>query len=232
MLRKALTLVVLLIFSFAASDAMSAPPWARDDGGPGAGKGKGKGYGKQKGPKKHKNKGGKGVRFSGGPPPWAPAHGYRRKHGGSGQYVGRGSYGTPYGIDLGTCNRDKIGAVIGGVAGGALGSQVGKGDGKLATTIIGTVAGAVIGGYIGRSLDKADETCMGQALEHSPTGRQVSWTNSNTGARYEITPQRTYRRDDGRYCREYTAGASLSRGGKMDTGVACRRSDGTWDIIR
>ncbi len=230
MIHKVLALAVLLVFAFAASDAISAPPWARDDSSPGAGKGKGKW--KKKGFKTYKYRGGKGVHFSGGPPPWAPAHGYRRKFRGSSLYVDRGTYDTPYGINLGSCNRDVVGAGIGGVAGGALGSRIGKGDGKLAATIVGTVAGAFIGGYIGRSMDKADETCMGQALEHSPTGGRVSWTNSNTGARYEITPKRTFQRDDGRYCREYTAGASLSRGGNTDTGVACRRSDGIWDILR
>ncbi len=232
MVRKALTLFVLLMFSFAASDAMSAPPWARDDGGPGAEKGKGKGYSKKKGPKKHTQKGGKGVRFSGGPPPWAPAHGYRRKHGGSGQYGGSGGYDTPYGIDLGTCNRDKIGAVIGGVAGGALGSRVGNGDDKLAATIIGTIAGAVIGGYIGRSLDRADDACMGQVMEHADSGRHVSWTNPDTRARYDITPQQGFRRDDGRYCRNYTIGVVKGGTGHTDKGLACRRSDGIWDIIR
>jgi surface antigen len=228
LLHKVLALGVLLIFSFAASDAVSKPPWARDDGGPGAEKGKGKW--KQKGPKKHKHRGGKGARFSAGPPPWAPAHGYRRKFRGSRLYADNGHYHTPYSIDLGTCNRDKIGMVIGGVAGGALGSRVGKGDDRLAATILGTVAGAVIGGYIGRNLDKTDETCMGQALEHAATGSPVRWTNSDTGTRYEITPKRTYQRSDGRYCREYTAGAQIGGAAETVTGIACRRSDGTWEI--
>ncbi|MDX1485100.1 MAG: RT0821/Lpp0805 family surface protein [Alphaproteobacteria bacterium] len=223
MFRKALVVSVLVFFAFAAGDALSAPPWARDGEHPGGGKGKWK----QKGPK-HKDK---GAHFSGGPPPWAPAHGYRRKHRGAGQYVERGEYRTPYGIDLGTCNREEIGAVIGGVAGGALGSRIGKGDGRLAATIVGTIAGAVIGGRIGRSLDEADETCMGQALEHAPTDRPVRWRNSSNGGEYEMIPQRTYQRGDGRYCRDYTARATVGGRAQTVTGVACRRSDGTWDIV-
>lgn len=228
MLRKILALAILLIFSLATTDAVTAPPWSGNDEGPGARKGKPKW--KKKGPK-HSNQGGKGVHFSGGPPPWAPAHGYRRKHRGSKEYVEKGNYLIPYGIDRGTCNREEIGAILGGVAGGALGAHVSKGDDRLAGTIIGTIAGAVIGGYIGRRLDKADETCMGQVFEHAPTGRQVRWTNPDTGARYEVTPKRTYRRNDGRYCREYTADATIGRRDRTVTGVACRRSDGTWEIV-
>ncbi|MCZ6608955.1 MAG: RT0821/Lpp0805 family surface protein [Alphaproteobacteria bacterium] len=226
MLRKALTLVFLVMFAFAASEAIAAPPWAGDSG-------KGKGYKKEKKPKKAKKQKhrGKYLRFSGGPPPWAPAHGYRRKRGG-GYYSGRAVYAVPFGIDRGTCNRTEVGAVIGGVAGGVLGSRIGKGDDKLAATIIGTIAGAVIGGYVGRSLDRADEACVGQVMEHANTGSKVIWTNPDTRTRYEVTPHSTFRRDDGRYCREYTAGVSLSRGGRTDAGLACRRSDGTWDIIR
>ncbi len=232
--RKILALIVFAAFSMAVSDAWSKPPWARGEDG--YSEGKGKGHWKHKHKRKHKRHGkhrhwgGKSVRFSGGPPPWAPAHGYRRKFRGSRHYVTRGTYATPYGIHLGTCNRDKIGMVIGGVAGAALGSQFGKGDGRIAATIVGTVAGVVVGGAVGRSLDRADETCIGQALEHAPTGRPVRWTNPDTGARYEVTPKRTFQQDNGRYCREYSAGATVGGRGETVTGVACRQADGTWRI--
>lgn len=234
--RKILALIIFAAFSIAASDAWSKPPWARGEDGYSEGKGKGKGHWKHKHKRKHKRHGkrrhwgGKSLQFRGGPPPWAPAHGYRRKFRGSHHYVTRGTYATPYGIHLGTCNRDKIGMVIGGVAGAALGSQFGKGDGRIAATIVGTVAGVVVGGAVGRSLDRADETCIGQALEHAPTGRPVRWTNPDTGARYEVTPKRTFQQENGRYCREYSAGATVGGRGETVTGVACRQSDGTWRI--
>ena len=137
MLRKTLLLTIAAMFALSTSLAMAAPPWAGSgDGPPGQSK-KGKGYGKQK---KNKHRGG-GARASGGPPPWAPAHGYRRKQGGTAS----GGYAVPFDIGKGTCNRTEIGAVIGGVAGGALGSRVAKGDSRLAGTLIGTIAGAVIG---------------------------------------------------------------------------------------
>lgn len=225
MLRKTLLLTIAAMFALSTTLAVAAPPpWAGGgDGPPGQSK-KGKGYGKQK---KNKHRGG-GARASGGPPPWAPAHGYRRKQGGT----ATGGYKVPFDIGKGTCNRTEIGAVIGGVAGGVLGSRVAKGDSRLAGTLIGTIAGAVIGGYIGRSLDRADDACMGQVMEHADSGRHVSWTNPDTRARYDITPQQGFRRDDGRYCRNYTIGVVKGGTGRTDKGLACRRSNGIWDIIR
>src|ERR671919_172347 len=58
-------------------------------------------------------------------PPWAPAHGWRRKN--TQYYERKASYVVPdLGIELGRCNRDVIGAVIGGAAGGAIGSRIRK----------------------------------------------------------------------------------------------------------
>jgi hypothetical protein len=68
---------------------------------------------------------GGGPRYAGGPPPWAPAHGWRRKHA---QHYEAGYVIPDLGIEFGRCNRDVIGAVIGGAAGGAIGSRIGKGS--------------------------------------------------------------------------------------------------------
>ncbi|HEY3326730.1 MAG TPA: glycine zipper 2TM domain-containing protein [Novimethylophilus sp.] len=85
------------------------------------------------------------------PPSWAPAHGWRKKH--DPYYTGYSGkrWYDDYGIIEGTCNRDKIGAVLGGVTGGAIGSTVGKGDGKTVAIIVGTVLGAVVGNQIGKA---------------------------------------------------------------------------------
>lgn len=82
--------------------------------------------------KKHKSKAGKNRKHvikgiygpGGGPPPWAPAHGYRRKQG-----LAETSYVPPFDINIGTCNRELVGSVLGGAVGGVLGSNVGKGSG-------------------------------------------------------------------------------------------------------
>src|SRR5262249_43974899 len=75
------------------------------------------------------------------PPPWAPAHGWRakhKKHDGAPvyddspvyvvqpypYYVRPQPYAVPFGIDLGRCNRDAVGAALGGAAGAAIGAGV------------------------------------------------------------------------------------------------------------
>lgn len=162
----------------------------------------------------------------GGPPPWAPAHGYRRKSGHTDVYV------QPFGIDLGRCNREAIGAVLGAATGGLAGSQIGKGSGQTAAIIGGTILGAVIGGSIGRSMDEVDQNCIGQALEHASDGQQIVWQNPDSGSQYQVVPTQTVQQSDGRYCREYTATAGVNGRNQQTYGRACRQPDGSWQIVR
>jgi surface antigen len=109
----------------------------------------------------------------------------------------------PYGLDLGHCNRDVLGAVIGGAAGAALGSRVDKDDGRKAAIVGGAIIGVLVGGAIGRYMDSVDQNCIGQTLEYVPDGETIVWNNPNNGGTYQVTPAETYQRADGRYCREY-----------------------------
>lgn len=129
------------------------------------------------------------------------------------------------------CNREIIGTVIGGVAGGIAGSQIGSGDGRKVATVAGAIIGAVIGGNIGRRMDRADNGCAYQAFEFAAPGETVFWRNPDAAIEYGITPAQLTRRADGRECREYKA--SVLGGGSPSTtsGVACRRRDGSWEIL-
>jgi surface antigen len=168
------------------------------------------------------------VQLAGGPPPWAPAHGYRQKHGYQQQPVD--VYDVPdVGIQLGHCDREALGAVLGGVAGGVIGSQVGKGSTRTVTTIGGAVIGVIVGGAIGRSMDRVDQACIGQALEQAPAGQSVAWTNPD-GGQYQVTPVRTYEAGDGRYCREYQTSAIIGGRKEKVYGTACRQPDGSWQV--
>ena len=160
----------------------------------------------------------------GGPPPWAPAHGYRAGPGVQSAYV------SPVDLGSGRCNRDLVGGLLGAAAGAVLGSNIGKGDGRTAAIIGGAVLGALVGGEIGRTMDAADQSCVGQALEQAHDGQVITWNNPNRDARYQVVPSQTYQRPDGQYCREYTATATI--GGKAETtyGRACRQPDGSWKI--
>ncbi len=127
-------------------------------------------------------------------------------------------------------NNESVGMVAGGVAGGLLGSQIGGGSGQVAAAATGAFVGAVLGGKIGQYMDKQDQLEIQRALENSPTGKSVSWKNPDTGNRYRVTPTRTYYRDE-QPCREYTTYANI--GGKQEQiyGKACRKADGSWQVV-
>ena len=164
------------------------------------------------------------------PPPWAPAHGYRAKHGGREVIaVERPVYAAPYGIGDGGCNREVLGAALGGVAGGVAGSTIGKGDGRVAATIGGAIVGILIGGAIGRSMDQTDQNCAGQALEYARDNQRVAWKGPR-GDAYEMRPARSWRTAQGLFCREYQTSAMI--GGKRQQlfGTACREPDGAWRL--
>lgn len=197
---------------------------------PDKGKGKGKGRGNKPDvitvqPNQHR--GDKhAVRHHGGPPPWAPAHGYRAKGGGY-----QTAYVAPYGIDGGHCNRKEVGMIVGGITGGLIGSKVTSKDDRAAGIIGGAILGAIVGSAIGKSMDKADQHCVGQALEHSPDSQAVNWRDPDNGAQYQVTPVSTYQTPAGGYCREYKTVSTVNGRAQETYGTACRQSDGAWKMI-
>ena len=107
----AVSLAVALLMPGAA--ALADPPWERGR----EHEARGCKYEYKAGPhgfeQEYKCDGG-GPRYAGGPPPWAPAHGWRRKHA---RHYEAGPVIADLGIEVGRCNRDVIGAVIGGAIG-------------------------------------------------------------------------------------------------------------------
>jgi len=168
------------------------------------------------------------------PPPWAPAHGYRNKHKDYYDYPPilpwhSHDYVNEY-IRDGRCDRERLGVVLGGVIGGVTGSKIGKGSGRTAATIAGTVLGVIVGRSIGRHMDNNDQQCTGQALEHAPDRASVNWHDPDGETSYVVTPVKTYRHQDGRYCREYIMRASIGGRREQVYGHACRQPDGSWAV--
>lgn len=173
------------------------------------------------------------------PPPWAPAWGYRAKHGKKDKGKKQGNetvvvgqqeaFQIPYGIDMGRCNRTEIGAALGAATGAVVGSQVVDDDDKALGIIGGLIVGGVVGGLIGKAMDNADEACMGHALEYAADGAPVHWRDPN-GYDYNVVPQATYQAG-GRYCRNYTTTVVINGAPESLAGTACRRPDGNWDIV-
>ena len=185
------------------------------------------------------------------PPPWAPAHGFREKHqpghnhqreeddenddDDQGKRVrvvhAQPVYVAPYGISQGTCNRQLLGRVLGGAAGAAIGSQIGGGDGKTVAIIGGTILGAIVGGNVGQSMDRVDQGCVGQILEHAPDGRPIAWTDTNNGGRYQVTPDKPYQTNQGQYCRKYLTNAVIGGYDRQVYSTACRQPNGVWQMV-
>lgn|SRR5574341_499763 len=162
------------------------------------------------------------------PPPWAPAHGWRKKN--DPNYVGYTGrkWERDYGVLEGKCNTAAVGAVLGGTVGGVVGSRV-ETENRPVAIMLGTVIGAVIGAKIGQTIDERDRACMGHALELAGEKKTVVWTNSTTGVTYRLTPTKNYR-DAQQPCREFTT--QMSSGPKKESvkGVACRRGNGDWEF--
>jgi surface antigen len=180
------------------------------------------------------------------PPPWAPAHGWRKKN--DPNYVGYTGkkWDQDYGILDGRCNTAAVGAVLGGAVGGVIGSQATKGQNRPVAIVVGTVLGAVIGSKIGADIDNSDRGCMGHALELTAEHKTVSWTNATTGVSYRLTPTRNFG-DQRNPCREFTTMVASGGKGKPEgkgkgrskgasggetaiKGVACRKGNGEWDV--
>jgi surface antigen len=163
------------------------------------------------------------------PPPWAPAHGWRKKH--DPYYAGYSGrqYAYDYGVSRGSCNRDEIGAVLGGIAGGVIGSKVGEGENRPVAIVLGTVVGAVIGAEIGRRMDDSDRSCIGQALELASANQTVSWSNPQARVSYQLTPLgANERRDDG--CRTFKLVAHGAFGLSEGRTTACADNQGVWRL--
>ena len=71
-----------------------------------------------------------------------------------------------------------------------------------------------------------------QSLEYNQTGQTAAWRNPDSGHSGTVTPTRTYRTADGQNCREFEQ--TIYVDGKQETakGRACRRADGTWQIVQ
>ena len=124
------------------------------------------------------------------------------------------------------------GAVVGGVAGGLLGNTIGHGKGRAAATILGAALGAVVGGAVGRNLDDNDRERAYYAAQRSfESGREVSWSNPDSGHRGRFRPRRSYRDDDQRMCRDFEHTIWVDGEPELIEGTACEMRDGSWRVV-
>ncbi len=131
--------------------------------------------------------------------------------------------------------KEGAGTVAGAVAGGLLGSQFGGGEGRIVGAVAGTMLGGYLGNQVGQSLDRADAAyynkTMKNSLEYNPSGVTSTWKNPDSGNHGRITPKATYV-EHGRDCREFVQEVYIGGKKQQAFGKACRRSDGSWEIVQ
>lgn len=134
--------------------------------------------------------------------------------------------------DLSQNPKTAIGAAGGAAAGGLIGAAA---SGSPAAIAGGVILGGLAGGAVGNLLDQRDRQLAGEAaqraLEGSPTGSAVPWTNPDTGHTGVVTPVRTYQVADGVYCREYQQVVTIDGREQRSFGTACRQPDGSWKVV-
>ena len=100
---------------------------------------------------------------------------------------------------------------------------------------MGTLIGAGIGNAIGRNMDKVDrmemERAQYQAFEYTPSGTSTKWYNPDTGNSGWVKPAPAYKDESGQYCREYQQKVTINGQEQQAYGRACRKPDGSWEII-
>jgi len=167
------------------------------------------------------------------PPAHAPAHGFRAKQRNQVNYTGRAGFEweLDYGIKSGNCDRRAIATALGGITGALIANRVAEGDNRTVATLIGAAAGALIGNRIGRNIDKADEGCIGHALELGETGQPVSWTNEDSGVSYQVVPG-VDRDRNGSTCREFSFTAVTGSERSTRQGLGCESERGVWQIVQ
>jgi surface antigen len=130
--------------------------------------------------------------------------------------------------------KQTVGALGGAALGGFVGSQIGGGTGNLIATAAGTAIGLFVGSEIGRSMDDTDRLKAQQAQQqavNAPIGNTITWNNPNNANQGSYTPTRDGYTQSGRYCREFRETVTIDGRTETGTGVACRRADGTWEIM-
>jgi len=127
------------------------------------------------------------------------------------------------------------GAAAGAALGGWAGSHIGTGTGQMIYMGIGSLLGAVGGYAAGVRLEQSDLTLYGQTVEkglaEASDGTTLTWKNPETGNSGAFRPTQTFYANSGALCRNYRATVAYDGGVQSADGAACRRSDGTWQIV-
>lgn len=69
------------------------------------------------------------------------------------------------------------------------------------------------------------------AFESTPSGQTTIWRNPENGHWGTLTPSRTYRDAEGRYCRDYRQTVTIGGQEHQGNGSVCRETGGAWHVM-
>jgi len=76
---------------------------------------------------------------------------------------------------------------------------------------------------------RALQLLVDRVLEHQRSGSTVSW-QGRSAQKVTITPVRTFRTDNGQYCREFNERLALGTEWREERVIACREGEQRWDV--
>lgn len=124
------------------------------------------------------------------------------------------------------------GALGAGVLGAATGAEADTGGGDARTMLAGTLAGGYFGDRIGNRFHENARVEAARAERQAlVSNASASWNDPQSDASGRVRPIRTFMDAAGRQCREYSHAITIQGRARMDTGIACRQSDGNWSLV-
>ena len=145
-------------------------------------------------------------------------------------------YGTPPAI---RCEQKRdtntaAGGIIGAIAGGLLGNSV-SGRDRGAGTAIGAIAGGLLGASVGRSLSCNDQqyayNVYYSGFEAGRPHHRYEWRSPYSDAHGYMEVRDYYTAREGYRCANYEQQIFVNGRPEVATGHACRRPDGTWQMV-
>lgn len=116
-----------------------------------------------------------------------------------------------------------------------LGFKSKKATDKMRIGAFNSLAGGLVGGIIGDVMDDGDRKIAEQTTQHTleniQSGKIVEWNNPNNKHHGTVSVIKTYQKAD-EYCRNYIQTITIDDKTEEAFGVACRKLDGHWVIIK
>ena len=125
------------------------------------------------------------------------------------------------------------GAIVGAIAGGLFGNAISHGHG--AGTAVGAIAGGLLGASIGGSMSCNDQryayNVYYSGFEAGRPHHRYDWRSPYDSAYGYMEVGDYYRGPEGRRCATYTQRIYVNGRPEVASGHACRRPNGSWEML-